>query len=115
MGGALQFLAVVAAMHALAFAVGSGHVHVGVVAEHILGLVQRTAHGRRQQFGAARADADHAEPAARPTDGSGRCGILGLMQAQPRRLPAGWRQCCSGVDETQRHTQFAGGTLGGGQ
>ncbi|MCY1560644.1 hypothetical protein D9M68_978050 [compost metagenome] len=37
------------------------------------------------------------------------------MQAQPRRLAAGRRQRGGGVDEAQRHTQFAGGMFGGGQ
>ncbi|MGV8308169.1 hypothetical protein, partial [Pseudomonas aeruginosa] len=40
MPGALQFLAVVAAMQHLSGAEGSGHVDVGLVAEDVLGLVQ---------------------------------------------------------------------------
>ena len=63
-----------------------GHVHVGLVAEDVLGLVQRAAHRRDHQLGGAGTEADHAEPAARLAQARHLDGLRGAADQQAVRL-----------------------------
>ncbi len=116
MPGALQFLAVVAAMQHLSGAEGSGHVDVGLVAEDVLGLVQCPPRRRHHQLGAAGPQADHCESAATLADAVHRQGRGGHRQPVADLLGGGQglAQARSGIglrQEAQRYAERIGGGL----